>query len=235
MKLSNLSPQQVKQLSVDSFEQLVVHHYIFNIGGFVLLLLSYFQYVFNLTIIPPQFNIFQYFIPNIKYLIEIQQYHLASMHAIFFICIGCMIIRFYQIYPFTWLNIRTFFILENKKFFFAKFFLIFLALSFIIVSQWLMMEQAYIICPHSTATIDKACPTRLTPSDSFIPHFYILGSVLIAVWLITLVLFLIPKEFFKKYDIKFDYYEKFGSLKGYFKKDVCQKSDIIKRKLGGWF
>lgn len=233
MKLSNLSPQQAEQLHINMFECFVVHQYIFNVGGLILFILSYIQYFFKLTIIPAQFNVFQSFIPNIRYLIDIQEYHLASMHAIFLIGLGLMLIRFYTVYPF---NLKIFFIMENKKFFLLKIYIIMLALIFIIVSQWITMEHAYQTCPNSTATIDRACPSRATPSDSFIHHIYTLGTVFIAIWGTTLFSFLIPKEFVEKYGFELsDNSQKYGSPFNYFGTDGSQKVEIIKRKLGGWF
>lgn len=221
MKLSDFSHEQLQDYSLYYFEKLTICNHIFIVYGVVLLLFSYIQYFFQLTIIPPQLNVFQYFVPNIEYLIEIQQYHLASMYAVFFIGVIYPVYKFYRIYPF---NLKEFVIIRNEKFFFKKIFGFMFMMIIFVGYQWLMMEQGYERCPHSTATIDRACPSRATPSDSFIHHIYVLGSALLFFYVSASVSFLIHPEVFNKYGIELtDYHGKHS------------KKEIIKRKLGGWF
>lgn len=221
MKLSDFSHEQLQDYSIYYFEKMTVLNHLFLVYGTILFLFSYIQYFFQLTIIPPQLNVFQYFIPNIEYLIEIQQYHLASMYAIFFIGVMYPVYRFYRIYPF---NLKEFLIISDEKFFLTRIFgFIFMFIIFI-GFQWLMMEQGYERCPYSTATIDRACPSRATPSDSFIHHIYVLGPALLFFYTSASVSFIIKPKIFYKYGI---------DLEGYHEK--YPKKEIIKRKLGGWF
>ncbi|WLF84160.1 hypothetical protein [Moraxella sp. ZY210820] len=222
MKLSDFSHEQLQDYSIYYFEKMTVLNHLFLVYGTILFLFSYIQYFFQLTIIPSKLNLFQYIVPNIRYLIEIQQYHLASMYAIFFIGTIYPVYRFYSIYPFS---LKEFLIIKNETLFLLKKIcgLLVILLLFIGI-QWIVMEHAYEKCPYSTATIDRSCLSRATPSDSFIPHIYILGSILLFPYAFTFLSFSIDDKLLKKYDMEmlaFPYKH--------------SKKEIIKRKLGGWF